>query len=105
MTIDDFPLIEKVALSLIQSVGALNRYETQAAWIARIEDLMLDEDVDDLLALERWLGTLSEEQRYLLADGEEFELEHLRELSPLDKYDLPIALFFNEVWEMTQEDA
>jgi hypothetical protein len=78
------PNIKAVALTMASAHGFFDRNTTEEQLLGAAKQALEADGVyfSDVVALEEWLGTLTEEQRLTLVDGEEEEMSALVASSP-----------------------
>lgn len=79
-----FPGIKKVALEMAYSNGMINRFKTEEQWLNSVECCLEADGVyhADLVLLDTWIQSLTEEQIMIFVYGEETEMDALESLSP-----------------------
>lgn len=79
-----YPNIEDTIVSMAACNGALNRTTTSKQVITRCMGSLQADGVptEDVIKLEAWLGTLTEEQKLTLVDGEHQEQAAIVATSP-----------------------
>ena len=71
--------IEKALLFISRSTGEINRYHTEEDVLNRVA-LFLNNTPHDLQSIDRWIGTLNDDEFELLCDGDYTEM--VASLSP-----------------------
>lgn len=96
-TIERFPAIHDVCRRIAYANGFINRDFSEMQWREGTEEIFGAESVyeSDLAKIEAWCATLTDEQREILADGEQSELIALEESSGLGR----LLGIFNDVFE------
>lgn len=101
------PNIEAVALDIAVAMGLLNRNIDQDCLEDVIQDCVVKvmSDVSGAYseALEAWLGTLTEEQREILADGEEEDSIALMANAPTSLSGESAEEILDDIWLMMDE--
>ncbi len=89
-----------VAIAL--AVGAINSHEPVEEALERAEEALGAEGVAtaDVEALDAWLASLTQEQRDVLADGEEDEIAAIEAESPMGESGYRVAALLYDVWEV-----
>jgi hypothetical protein len=78
--INCFPLIEQAAIEMAYDNGMVDRKHSEERFREKIYwPVIASADRSDLQKLERYLRSLTSEERHLLIDGEETEVQEMRE--------------------------
>jgi hypothetical protein len=103
-TIQKYPNICDIAVRMALDNGCVNRSEPIEKFFETCDEVLASADVSDLLWLERWLDTLTEEQADILADGEESEKNALCAQAPRVGGDEPngplTTKLFDDIFEV-----
>lgn len=97
-----YPNIREAVLSMAAANGVMHREGPDAEAVCEVAMQALEADgvvTEDVQCLEAWIGTLNDEQKSILIEGEEDELSVLVATSPLGVEGLPVAVLFNDIWE------
>lgn len=107
MTIDKLPNIRTVCLAMAAGNGMLHRWADQDALLdAAMSALAADgAPTADVLALEEWIGHLTEAALFTLTDGEETEMRALQAKSPRSETGdyQPVAFLLDDAYRAMAE--
>jgi hypothetical protein len=100
-TAEKYPNTATIMFAIAHANGASNRMEP-TRWIDCMEEVTGATGVyhDELDLLEVWLGSLTKEQKDILADGEFDEMTALSVTSPISSHNgKHVAYLLNDYWE------
>lgn len=85
MKIDKYPWIREVVLNIEYDIGGINIMRSEQDALEQAEESLFADGVDeyDVMQLDRWLGSLTKDQRETFAGGEQGEMDAIAALSPL----------------------
>lgn len=102
-----YPHTEAVALDIAVAMGLMNRNTTPERLQDQIQDcvvkVLANVEDDYVQALEKWLGTLTKEQREILADGEEEEMAGVLAYAPVNQAGENASDLLESIWLMMDE--
>lgn len=96
MSIDSFPNIKAVALVVALDNDLINRERTEEKFFEDCNGWVASYDNADLVALEEWIGGLSEEDRETLACGEHSDMKKVEESCPRNSDGLALSTMFDD---------
>lgn len=96
-----YPHICDVATRMALDNGCINRAEPVERFYQTCDEVIADRDAVDLAKLDIWIQCLTQEQRDILADGEETERNSLVGSSPRGGDDMALlANLFDDIFEV-----
>jgi hypothetical protein len=98
--IDVYPYIKKAALILAYDNDMINREEPEDLFLANCAMSLASVTHLELIQLDEWLQTLTDEQMETLVCGEESEMRALEALCPTGGPDnQPLSKIFDDIFE------
>jgi hypothetical protein len=101
--VQKYPSLCDVVTRMALDNGCINREESVEDFYAKCDEVLGAEGVthEALTLLDMWIFVLTDEERDILADGEDSELQSLVAKCPVGGPDgLPLANILDDIWEV-----
>lgn len=98
MDIRDLPSLERAALTIALDNGMINYRCTSTEFLKRAEDIISDEYIPDVLALEIWLSNLDPAVFDVVVTGEHVISKAICMSCPRDKHDQPVSNILDTIF-------